>query len=1056
MDACDTLGIHIRQEGVQLSAPLFAFSIILTYLLLLSIIAYYADRQRQAGRSIVSNPYVYALSLAVYCTAWTFYGSIGRAATSGLGFLTIYIGPTLAMLLGWVMIRKIVRISKEYRLTSISDFISFRYGRSYAIGVIVTIVSMMVVIPYVALQLIAISSSIQIISGGDTFWGTKLSVAVLLAVFAIIFGARHLDPMERHEGLVAAVAFESIVKLAAFVVAGVYITWGIFNGYSEIIDRVLSTENFSHLINIDYTSWFSLTLISFFAAFLLPRQFHVMVVENADESHIRKAMWLFPLYLLLINLFVPAIAGAGLLLGVPGVKDMFVIEIPYSAGNIPLAVLVFIGGASAATAMVLVDGVAVGHMMLNELELPYLMRYLGRGRGLPGLLLNAKRINIILVVMLGYLYSRVVEYQSLVDIGLISFVAASQMGPAVIGGLYWRKGSREGAIAGMSAGFVLWLYTALIPTVVKAGWLPQSILESGPFGISALTPTNLFGVDLDPWTNSVFWSIFANASLYVLFSLMSSPTPEERVQAEGFVEIFSERREAVPIERPAIRLGTVDEVESMLARYIGAEKARMLIDADLARLGVSRDKVDARHLLDLWDHVERVLTGSLGTSTTRIIVEEHITPRPVVERVEAAPQKFSLEPGKIYFSAQNAYEVFTDQVTHGFEGLCVTRRPPEDVRSRYSLRKTPIIWLNQKREGGEKQISPTNLPLLFLTIKTFVETCRKGIILLDNLEHLVLVNENVIPAEDLLDFVNQLENLVHRTNTRLILADSSDFMGFCAVSEAEPVEVRGLIFTAGPLPSYLLRVFILAIIGGTRSPEAAMDIANSVLSEQSEVAEGASCDPDMRGRGLIEIDTRCKITRRHFFTIIRRICTSVSRVDPDFDSVKVLRPLIEKYGFSIYELILNPGTTYAIEEDKPVRCFEIFSELVHAGLEGLCISRYNPESLREKYGISPETVIWLTQKTEEGKFRSVDPTNFPRLSSMISDFLRRTEYPVILLEGIGYLITQSNYETVLRFIQSQRDEVSLRGAVMLVHIDPLSLDTKELHRLEGEMEQLEI
>ncbi|MCQ8903365.1 MAG: DUF835 domain-containing protein [Methanothrix sp.] len=1039
-----------------MSAPIFAFALLVSYLLLLSLVAYYADRQRQAGRSIVSNPYVYALSLAVYCTAWTFYGSIGRAATSGLEFLTIYIGPTFLMLLGWVMIRKIVRISKEYRLTSVSDFISFRYGRSYAIGAIVTIVSLMVVIPYVALQLIAISSSIQIISGGETFWGTKLVVAVLLGIFAIIFGARHLDPMERHEGLVAAVAFESIVKLTAFVAAGAYITWGIFGGYSEIIDRVLSTEEFAHLITIEYTSWFTLTLISFFAAFLLPRQFHVMVVENSDESHIRKAMWLFPLYLLLINLFVPAIAGAGLILNVPGVKDMFVIEIPYSMGNIPLAVLVFIGGASAATAMVLVDSVAVGHMMLNELELPHLMRYIGKGRGLPGLLLNAKRINILLVVILGYLYSRAVEYQSLVDIGLISFVAASQMGPVVIGGLYWRKGSREGAIAGMSAGFVLWVYTALIPTMVKAGWLSRSILDEGPFGIQALRPTNLFGVDLDPWTNSVFWSLLINVSLYVLISLMSSQTPEERVEAEGFVEIFSERRGAIPIERPAIRLGTVDEVESMLARYIGAEKARLLIDADLARLGVSRDRVDARHLLDLWDHAERILTGSLGTSTTRIIVEEQTIPRPVVERKGEVPPKFRLEPGRIYFSAERAYEIFTDQVTHGFEGLCVTHRHPDEVRSRFGLTETPIIWLNPKKEGREKHISPANLPLLFLTIKTFVESSKNSVILLDSLEHLVSVNENVTQEEDMLDFVNQLEGLVRRTGTRLLLADSSDFVGFCGVSKTEPVDVKGLIFTAGPLPSYLLRVFILAIIASTRSPEAAMDIANSVLREQSGISEETSCDPDMRGRGLIEIDTRCKITRRHFFTIIRRISAGVSRIDPGFDAAKVLRPLIDKFGFSIYELVLNPGTTYAIEEDKPARCFEIFSELIHAGLDGLSISRYNPETLREKYGISPEWVIWLTQKTEEGKFRSVDPTNFPRLSSMISDFLRRAEYPVILLEGIGYLITQSNYETVLRFIQSQRDEVSLRGAVMLVHIDPLSLDTKELHRLEGEMEQLKL
>ncbi len=1039
-----------------MSSPLFAFAVLVSYLILLFIIAYYADKQRAIGRSIVSNPYVYALSLAVYCTAWTFYGSIGRAASSGLSFLTIYIGPTLAMLLGWILIRKIIRISKEFRLTSISDFISFRYGRSYAIGALVTIMSLMVVIPYVALQLIAMSSSIQIISGGESFWDTKLAIAILLGIFAIIFGARHLDPMERHEGLVAAVAFESIVKLTAFLAAGIYITWGIFGGYSEIIDGVLAREEFSHLINIEYASWFSLTLISFFAAFLLPRQFHVMVVENSDESHIRKAMWLFPLYLLLINLFVPAIAGAGLLLGVPGVKDMFIIEIPYATGSIPLAVFVFIGGASAATAMVLVDSVAVGHMMLNELELPHLMRHLGRGRELPGLLLKAKRINILLVVALGYLYSRAVEYQSLVDIGLVSFVAASQLAPAVIGGLYWKKGSREGAIAGMSAGFILWVYTALVPTLVKAGWLSQSILDSGPFGISSLRPTNLLGIELDPWTNAVFWSILVNSSLYVLVSLMSTSTPEEKIQAEGFVEIFGEKKFEVPLKRYAIRLGTVDEVESTLASYIGPEKAKMLIEADLARIGVTRDKIDARHLLELWDHAERVLTGTLGTSTTRLIVEEYIIPRPVVERKGVTPPKFKLESGKIYVSPGKAYDIFADQLTHGIEGLCFTKRLPAEVRSQYGLTEVPIIWLNPKREGKEKQISPTNLPMLFLTIKTFIDSSTHGVVILDNLEYIIAENANVVSEEEVLDFVSQLERLVRKSGAKLLLADSSDFVGVCGVPEADLVEVKGLIFTAGPLPAYLLKTFVFAIIAGTRHPEAAMDLVNMAFRELMVPSDESSCDPDMRGSRIIDIDPRCKLTRKEFFTIVRNICTNLKKIDPDFDTISVLRPLTTRYGLSIYELILEPGTTYAIEEEKPIRCFEIFGELVNTGIDGLCISRYNPASLRDRYDISPDRIIWLTQKTEDGKFRSVDPTNFPRLSSMISDFLRRAENPVVLLEGLGYLITQNNYETVLRFVQSQRDEISLRGAIMLVHIDPLSLDTKELHRLEGEMEPLKL
>jgi Na+/proline symporter len=551
--------------------PHVALAVMILYLLLLFGIAQYAVRRRMAGRSIVSNPYVYVLSLCVYVTAWTFYGSIGRAASTGLEFLPIYLGPTLAMLLGWVLIRKMLRVSKEFRLTSLSDFISYRYGRSYTIGAIVALFSLIMVTPYVALQLIAISTSLEILSGSHIFLGvpveSKLIVAILLGAFAVIFGARHLDPMEHHEGLIAVVAFESLVKLIAFLLAGLYVVYGIFGGYGAILSGMSSliatNPAYAELEDVEYTFWFSLTLISFFAILFLPRQFHVMIVENLEERHLRKAMWLFPLYLLAINLFVPAIAWGGLILNTPGLEDAFILNIPYSNGQNALALLVFIGGVSAATAMILVESVAVGTMMLNDLEMPYFLSRIGGGKNLPSLLLNMRRLNILLVVFLGYLYSRAVAYSILAEIGIVSFLAASQFAPAALGGLYWKRGSREGALAGLVSGFLLWIYTALIPTVAGEGVL-ANLVKNGPFGIAFLRPTALFGLEVDAWTNSVFWTLLVNCSLYVLVSLMSRPSEAEADLINRFVEVHDEKAELIGLQRGEIHLGTVDELEATL------------------------------------------------------------------------------------------------------------------------------------------------------------------------------------------------------------------------------------------------------------------------------------------------------------------------------------------------------------------------------------------------------------------------------------------------------------------------------------------------------------
>jgi len=1057
-----------------LIGPHIPLMTLVLYLLLLFGIAEYAQRQRLRGRSIVSNPYVYALSLCVYVTAWTFYGSIGRAASSGLEFLTIYLGPSLAMLVGWVLIRKMIRISKEFRLTSISDFISFRYGRSYAVGAIVAVAAVMMVTPYVALQLIAISTSLEIFSLHPVILGvemeSKLIVALLLGVFAVIFGARELDPMERHEGLIAVVAFESLVKLVSFIAAGIYVTYVIFGGYGAIFEglsqMIAAKPDYSRLLEINYPLWFTLTLISFFAILLLPRQFHVMMVENSEEAHLKKAMWIFPLYLLLINLFVPAIAWGGLILNTPGLKDAFIITIPYANGQDLLALFIFIGGASAATAMILVESVAIGTMILNDLELPYLLRRIGGGRNLPSLLLNMRRLNILLVVALGYLYSRLVAYQSLVSIGLVSFLAASQLAPAALGGLYWKKGSREGAIAGLVSGFILWIYTALVPSLIETGWLSSSLITDGPFGIALLKPTALFGLDLDLWTHSAFCSLSVNCALYVLISLISRPSTEETALASSVVDVYEAKVEPLAAIRGAIRVGTIDELELTLAGYIGEKRARERVDEELARRNATRSKIDARQLLELWEEFQRTLTGSVGSSATRMIVEEQVPVKPVVEAEETTRPRYALESGKIYIVPQKAFDVFTDQITHGVEGLCITHEDPDEVRRKWGFHETPIIKLSNEK-GTDRYISPTNLPLLFMTVRSFLESSKNSIVLIDSIEHLVAENAGLAPERELLDFVHQIELLGRKT--RMVLAERQEFVH--ADLKRDINEAKELIFLLGPLSAHLFKVFSETMLAGcseaVRSQVA--DEANDLIASERffeavrpekapDNGFAGACEPDMRNAyraSSMRIPPDLVLSRRAFFMAARRLARIINKYDPKFDPSATVADLMKSYGRSPYEMALIPGTTYVIEEEKPTRSLQIFSELVSHDMDGLCISRYNPETLQERYSIPLETVIWLTQKSEPG-YRTVDPTNFPRLSSMISEFLDRAKYPVVLLEGLGYLITQSNYETVLRFIQSQRDEVALKDAITLVHIDPLSLDTKELHRLESEMEPLKI
>jgi Na+/proline symporter/nitrogen-specific signal transduction histidine kinase len=624
------------------------------YLALLFAIAYWADKRAEAGRSVIANGVIYALSLAVYATSWTYYGSVGRAASTGVGFLPIYLGPTVMVALWWLLLRKMIRISKRNRITSLADFVASRYGKSTLLGGLVTVIAVVGIVPYISLQLKAISNTFEILRrhpevAGSTppesvplLGDTALYLALLLAAFTIVFGTRHLDASERHEGMVAAIAFESVVKLLAFLVVGLFVTFGLFDGFGDLFDRAAAVPGLAELFTLgpetSYASWAWLTVLSMLAILFLPRQFQVAVVENVDERHLNTAIWLFPLYLLVINVFVLPIALGGLLRFPAGEvnPDSFVLALPMASGQQALALLAFIGGLSAATGMVIVETIALSTMVSNSLVLPVLLRLEGRPwvrgarrRELGGLILAIRRVTIVLVLLLGYAYFRIAgEAPALVSIGLVSFAAVAQFAPAVLGGILWKGGTRNGALAGLVAGFAVWTYTLLLPSFARSGWLPLGFLEQGPFGIELLRPQQLFGLEgMDEISHSMFWSMLANAGGYVGVSLAGRRSPAEHGQAALFVDAF-----ARPGEVAGVRFwrgsASVAELQALLERFLGPRRAREAMRDYARRRGDGRAP-EAEAEAELVHHVETLLAGAVGTASARVMVASVVDEEPL-------------------------------------------------------------------------------------------------------------------------------------------------------------------------------------------------------------------------------------------------------------------------------------------------------------------------------------------------------------------------------------------------------------------------------------------
>jgi Na+/proline symporter/nitrogen-specific signal transduction histidine kinase len=621
----------------------FAFA----YICLLFAIAYYGDKRADMGTSIISNPYIYALSLAVYCTAWTFYGSVGRAATSGPNFLTIYIGPTLMFAAGWFVLRKIIRISKTYRITSIADFIASRYGKSPMLGGLVSIIAVIGIIPYISIQLKAVSKSFLLLVDQRSsamhmpiLSDTTFYVALILAVFSIFFGTRHLDVTERHEGLVAAIAFESVVKLAAFLAVGTYVTYGLYLGFGDLIENAKAIHTFDRLMTMGskpgtFTNWGIQIFISMMAILFLPRQFQMAVVENVNEEHLNKAIWLFPLYLFAINIFVLPIALCGLLQFPENTvdPDTFVLSLPIATNRYVLTMFVFIGGISAATGMVIVETIALSTMICNELVMPILLRIpalkFTQRADLSNVLLAIRRGSIIIVLLLSYFYFRFTgEFFTLVSIGLISFVAVTQFAPAILGGIFWKGATRAGAVCGLVCGFVIWLYTLILPHFVQAGILPSGFETEGPFGIAFLKPYQLFGLTVfDEIAHSVFWSMLFNIGAYVGVSALTRPSAIEHTQAALFVDVFQYAgdKEETPVWRGTASL---PDLRLLLTRFIGEAKTEEALTsyAERSRINWRKDIIADASLVS---YIEKLLAGAIGSASARVIIATAVKEEPI-------------------------------------------------------------------------------------------------------------------------------------------------------------------------------------------------------------------------------------------------------------------------------------------------------------------------------------------------------------------------------------------------------------------------------------------
>jgi Na+/proline symporter/nitrogen-specific signal transduction histidine kinase len=603
--------------------------ICLAYVAFLFVVAFWAERIAAHGRrNWFRSPLIYTLSLSIYCTAWTFYGAVGNAARSGMEFVTIYLGPSLVMIGWWWGLRKLVRIGRAQRVTSIADLISSRFGKSNALAVVVTAVAVIGATPYIALQLQSVTLSLSVFAtpdaGGSEFQTGPAAfwIAFGLVLFTLLFGTRSHNANERQHGIVIAIAVEAVVKLVALLAVGVFVVWGLGGGVTEMIARIDASEIGTWQVHSG--RWTALTFVAAAAFLCLPRMFQVLVVENDNDRQLEVASWLFPVYLMLISLFVIPIAVMGLDLLPNENPDLFVVTLPLAEGREGLAVLAFLGGFSSATSMVIVASLALATMVSNHIVMPIYLASQDKNVTVSGdvrdVVILSRRIAVGLIIGLGYLYYRMSGGSAaLAAMGLVSFVGVAQFLPAMIGGIFWRGATQRGALAGLVIGFAVWFWSMMLPSLGAGGVFSDAVLAEGPFGFGILRPQALFGVEgLDPIVHAVWWSLSLNVLTFWFVSVFSFPSPLERLQGAQMVNVFDHSQEASRVWSSSA--AESEDLLIMAQRILGPQEARALFRDEAGKQGNPGHM--ATPTAAFLQRLERELAATVGAATAHAMVSQ--------------------------------------------------------------------------------------------------------------------------------------------------------------------------------------------------------------------------------------------------------------------------------------------------------------------------------------------------------------------------------------------------------------------------------------------------